>query len=807
MKTITLLIPVILAVLSAGIMPAAPQQGPQEDQHIQEFVEVINVEVIVRALRKGQPVSGLKKSDFTLFENGKQQTITSFMEVKRKIGAETGKKEKKEEKAAEEPRKKTERRIFFLYFRIAEPSPQYHDALDYFFEHVYRDGDYVLMIIDNHAYKITRHHQLAEAVKKVKTKLNQVARRVKSERDIVLKELDDLFRNFQADFRQNEMRNLPQRALIDRLISQYRSAWDQFKFKYNNIDVKTLKALAASLKDVELEKWGIVFYQHDTFPQLNPESIFTEDEDSFKYILELRKVFTVFDREMQQPIRALDFLKEIQQAFIDANTTFHLLLSSSRSSGQLESVYLKTGRIYSDWKETFRNISKSTGGKILDGKILKDSLGLAINKEDIYYRLTFAPQSYDNTTRKIGVKLDKKGTELYYNQRLLLKRSENIKLSDFSFKGSTLKFVLDRYRMFFDGTRSTGDIEVRLTAVDAKGEMSTFKQDLAPDNGRVLVSLKLDFPVGGKYTMVVEALDRQSGESAVYSQQIDVPKILKPKDLEGILVTTVHKKNPGIHGGKNKLKTILEKSAHYCEKLKKTTFYFTCKEEITDRLTRKGNTERDKLFFYDYQIIMHENGKMDERRELIGSSSPPKKKKKKQKEKEKREKEARSLLITNFYSRYSFLLPITLLARENQEKYRFQLLAKEKIEDRDTYKISVDPKTKGTGEVNHGVVWLDTGDGSVVRVELNPRSLRGIDRLQSRAGRKGTRLKLTDVHWYDVMKKGIRFPSRTEIRRVFLGKETDEPKPGRTEHALTVFSYRDYRFFNVNVAVVESGMN
>jgi len=806
MKRMIGILPVMLALLCIGILPVTATLR-QEDPQVQEFVEVVNVEVIVRALRKGKPVSGLKEFDFTLFENGKQQKITSFMEIKRKIGEgqeETG----AGKKAVEGPGKPAKRRVFFLYFRIAEPSPQYNDALDYFFEHVYRDGDYVLMIVDNQAFKVTRRLQLAETVQNVKTKLDEVARRAKSEKDILIKELDKLFRDFQADFRQNEMRKQPQRPLVDRLISRYRAAWDQYRFKYAGIDVEKIKALAASLKTVELEKWGIVFYQHDTFPLLNPESIFAEDEDSSKYIFELRKAFTAFDREMQQPIGSLEFLKDVRQAFIDANTTFHLLLSGPRSAGQLQSVYLKTARIYSDWKETFRNISKSTGGEILDGNVLKDSLGLAINKEDIYYRLTFAPQSYDNTTRKIEVKLDKKGPELYYNQRLLLHRSESIKISDFSFELPTLKFVLDRYRMFYDGTGPTGDIEIRLTAVDTGGEMSTFKRDLAPDKEKVLVSLKLDFPVGGDYTMVVEALDRQTGESAVYSRRINVPKILKPKDLEGILVKTVHKKDPGIISRKNKLKSILEKSADYCEKLKKTTFYFTCREEITDRLTRKGETERDKLFAYDYQIIMHENGKMDERRELIGTSGQGKEnKKKKQREKEKRESEARSLLITNFYSRYSFLLPITLLSRENREKYRFQLLSREKIEDCDTYKISVDPKDKGTGAVNHGLVWLDVGDGSVVKIELNPRSLRGIDRLRSRAGRKGTRLKLTDVHWYDVIKKGIRFPSRTEISRLFLATQPEDPQSTRTEHALTVFSYKNYRFFNVNVAVVESSMN
>jgi len=44
-------------------------------------VRVVNVDVIVTD-RAGNPVHGLKRSDFELFENGKPQTITNFYEVR-----------------------------------------------------------------------------------------------------------------------------------------------------------------------------------------------------------------------------------------------------------------------------------------------------------------------------------------------------------------------------------------------------------------------------------------------------------------------------------------------------------------------------------------------------------------------------------------------------------------------------------------------------------------------------------------------------------------------------------------------------
>jgi hypothetical protein len=97
------------------------------------------------------------------------------------------------------------------------------------------------------------------------------------------------------------------------------------------------------------------------------------------------------------------------------------------------------------------------------------------------------------------------------------------------------------------------------------------------------------------------------------------------------------------------------------------------------------------------------------------------------------------------------------------------------------------------------VVWVDEQDGSVVKIELDPRSLRGIDMLQEAARRKGGALKVTDIHWYEVRSNNIRFPSKTEISEIKLAAQEE------LENSRTVFTYKDYRFFKVNVNVIDTG--
>ncbi len=785
----------VIFILLPGSMLLMPKTQ-EENETQKEYVEVINVEVIVRALSKGKLVGNLKKSNFTLYENGEKQEITSFMEIRRKIGKEAT--EYKEKEISEKPGKK---RLFLLFFLAYRHVSQYQRILDSFFNRIFQEGDYALLIIENQVFKFTQREQISQTLAQVKTKLNEVSKWQKMEYELLIKRVKDLFRTLEDEFR-NEQRRFSRRGtesirkkqLVEQLKKDYKRLWEEYKYKHINLNVDKLKVLAASLKKVNFEKWGVVFYSRDTFPQFNPESFIVGKQESLKNLFELRKFFNTFSSEIKKPSSLTSTITEIQQAFIDANATFHLLLSDKSSLGQFNSQYLTVDYIYSDWQEAFRNITNSTGGEVIDNNNFERSFAQVVEKEDIYYRLTYTPQITGEKIRKIEIKTKKKRVKLMYNRQVILKKASEISIDNFSFTYPALQFTLNNYQQLYDGNRLYGDIEIKITAVDSKGEMLAFGKALEPGEEKMTVSLKMNFPRGGKYTLIIEALDKHTGRTSVFSERVNVPKT----SLDGpVLITKVHKKTKGIDK-KNKLDVILKKSAKYCEKLEKTTFYFTCKEEVADIYFIKGKKVKDDLYLHDYQILMEENGKMSEKREPVRKTSHKKKRKKKKKEDEK-------FFLTNFFSEYPFLMPVTMLARENQKNYRYQLLSKEKVGKVKTFKLSVEPKKKGVGGINHGVVWVDEKDGSVVKIELNPSSLIGIRALKATARRKGTRIRVTDIHWYDVKKNTVRFPSRTEISEINLARHGGDTKqPEEVEHSRTVFAYKNYLFFNVNVNVTDA---
>jgi VWFA-related protein len=78
----------LIALATAGGWTLLAQQDPQEQElePISNFVEsidvsIVNVEVMVSD-KKGNPIQGLTKDDFEVFDNGRPQPITNFYEVK-----------------------------------------------------------------------------------------------------------------------------------------------------------------------------------------------------------------------------------------------------------------------------------------------------------------------------------------------------------------------------------------------------------------------------------------------------------------------------------------------------------------------------------------------------------------------------------------------------------------------------------------------------------------------------------------------------------------------------------------------------
>jgi hypothetical protein len=206
------------------------------------------------------------------------------------------------------------------------------------------------------------------------------------------------------------------------------------------------------------------------------------------------------------------------------------------------------------------------------------------------------------------------------------------------------------------------------------------------------------------------------------------------------------------------LAALLDLAAGYCRGLKEEAFRFYCLERVEEKVLERNpqNMQVEKVerrWRYDYQIV-GAGGDIKEQRRLlqnaglkVGAQSVP--------------------LETRFSSRYSVFMPVTLLALENQMKYRYKLVERGKLKKRRCAVVEVLPRDPESGEIAQGKAWIDEADGSVLKIEMSPRGVAGIQALQEAAGKMSARLVLAVTHWYLVRHQGLRFPSETEFAETY----------------------------------------
>jgi hypothetical protein len=410
--------------------PDKPKQS--QNTETREYVEVVNVSMVLRALKKGQPVAGLQQKDFTLYENGKPMPLTSFQEIRRKVGQHV------EEKTTPAPAAK--KRLFFLYFRVSEPDPKIQKALDYFFHQVYRDGDYALLMFASRVIPITRRYQVEPALALFNTALTRVVEKTRHEKQKLNDHLEQLVREFLEENRKNSGALMEQN--ISALVSNFKNAWRVYK--QNNIFLagEKLKAIADSLKKVDLEKWGFVFYQQDSFPYLNLRSIPGLSDTPHGRSGRLRRELEQIAPRMSQAQQSLQSIKNFKQAFIEANATFHLLLSNPTSMGKLGTLYLEQKIAHTDWQQAFRGISETTGGGIIEDNNVQKSLAKAVEREDVFYRLTYAPAVGGDERRNIRFRTKLPGIKLQHHRKVTVSPVDKIAIDQFSFSHPLLEFTL-----------------------------------------------------------------------------------------------------------------------------------------------------------------------------------------------------------------------------------------------------------------------------------------------------------------------------------------------------------------------------
>jgi hypothetical protein len=758
------------------------QEAPQK-----EYVEVVNAEMILRVLQDGAPVGGLKKSDFSLYEDGEKGEINGFLEVRRRIAADG---------TANRPPRPP--RLYLLFFWVGNPAADVEGALDKFFSAAYREGDRVILSTPARQFEILSGRDKERIRNEFLEQWRQDVKRRLMDR---LQFVNDLNRLIETQV--IGLIGKPAGAQMKSLESfaiQYAWAIKEFQLRELTPDLNALEAMARSLLAVQNEKFALVFFQRDSLPLLDSERV--GDHCLLNGIRQpaidaLKEAMTKIETQAKSIFDLRDLSAALRALFIQANTQFHLLfLAPDRGDSQglagLGPAFTKAEEVFSGWDLVMRQISESTGGLTLAGDRMADVLDQVVSFEDIYYHVTYVPREGGRNLRRIDVRVKRPGVKVVYGRTLELKALPRVKIADVTAAGGVIRIALtDFYAIPRNGV-PTGFVDVTVTGRRAGREPSRLLLSQARETSGAL-ELPLELAKPGEWDIEVRVVDQFTGKedvkAATWSIAAAVPAAISEADPDPALIP------------------VLARAAAYAERLKREAFHFICREDVSQEVfaidEHSVRTRVSRHYWkYDYQII-GQDGAITERRVLL--------------EKDRRKmRQEQACLETAFRSHFSFYMPVTLLAAEKQPLYRYRLLDKKKSGRETIWHVAATPLDRSR-PVPWGEVWVSEEDGAVWKVQIEEVSIVGFDKLVAGAKRKdGFVPAITTLHEYGVIRGAVRFPSRTifieryrsddEVPKTWGGMAVKRMAPGRFsfERSRTYFEYKGHRFFQVETRVEET---
>lgn len=535
MKRVIILAAVIILALS--ISP-----GQETDKKIEEYVDVVHAEILLRAIRDGKTVGGLTEKDLTLYENGKKVKITSMVEIKRKmkiqkLGLET------QEEMIRKPR------FFILYFWITSPRNNVSEALDYFFSDVFQQEDQVILAVRDQAFRINDSEDIAAVRKDFQSYIDGITADMTEDIKALSRRLETMsqeirtliFRLESGDTRPEVIEELSHKKMELVLEAKYVSK--HFKYKYFTMNDKKLRDLSESIKGINLEKWGIMFFQPPTYPFVdvnnyyikkilsmfstseNPGSSHSGDSEGVSggedSILGMDREELML--EMGKPQNLLG-IRKIRQAFFEADATFHMVQLDADTVTESSQEFVKRYHLGNKWETAFKEIVKVTGGNVQRGNNLLEAMNKIAEREDIHYILTYLPGKTDNPKRRLTFKSREKGIKLYHHKRINININREITVEKITYRFPVLGFKLSGFRMKWEENRLLGRVRLRVTAVDSENRMENFEREFALNLEEVDVSFTLHLVHGEKYEIIVDVLDMNTRKRRVARSHIEVPQ-------------------------------------------------------------------------------------------------------------------------------------------------------------------------------------------------------------------------------------------------------------------------------------------
>jgi hypothetical protein len=695
-----------------------------------EYVQVLNIEMLVRVMKDGRPLAGLKKGDFTLLENGRKQDINGFVEVHRSIAPA----EAKEKPPAGE--KQRPGRLFLLFFWINESAVKVDEALDYFFKDIYRQGDRVILADQRQLLEINSGTEKQAKVKDFKAGLLSFCREQAGLKDGIKLNLESILEEF------GFCMEVGTQPLIckNKLKVRYAQLLKEYRMEKQAPNSSRLEAMSQSLEVIDADKWALVFFQHDFLPLFDIEQLKLEG-GRFHLDKEMIDEIERMNRDLFFPMEALRLADSLRTRFIQANAQFYLMLLDSRLapiSMDAASQYTVVNPfpVFSSWEDAFRQITAATGGEIMDGNRMKEALAEVANREDVYYVLTYAPDQGKRRERRVDLSVKRDGVKVIHGRRVEMESLPQVKLATIEPIPGKVMLGLEDLYMIGQGEQRSGLVRVTLSAASEGEKPQILVQDMeVATTGSVEIPIKDLEP--GRYRLAVRGVDRLTGLEARDESVLD------------------------ILGGEMPVETmaLLKLAADYSERLRHAAFRFICQETVSEDVLVRDTVDRSSYkrlrtsWLYDYQVVVR-HGRVSESRVLLRKNK-------------KKARVENASLETRFRSLYSVFLPATLFAADKQSAFFYRLEKHEKMYGRQVARLAMAPRP-GFEDHGAGTAWVDEKTGAVLKIELSQRAIKGIEAVEKKAQKSGARLLVSDVHDYGVERDGIWLPSSTTISEYYV---------------------------------------
>jgi hypothetical protein len=485
-------------------------------------VTVTAVEIPVRILQKGLVVKGLTRQDFEIYENDIQQEITDFEVISRKISA-----------PVEKRRAKSMKRTFILIFNVFDYSDAVGEGIDYFFLHIFRPGDQILIITEGTILNIEKGKNLSEVMQSLKETLKRYKAISTGQ---ILKAYKDL--DFEGDRLLASLRALNSGAMgsgwaqdVIRFYRNYERIWMEYRRQFIAPEIGLYRSLIRRVKNLEGEKWALCFQQREMFPKLRSmgpldyeirQAIDTPSDD--QTVTTLQQVVRSKQMELNKlfDVSGVIPAEALKNLFLEANISFHLILF--KSSRTMISKDFQLEDVNQDHEDCFRQISQATGGSTVFSNRIIEAVQEASESEDYHYLLVYSPKGKpEDEERNIEVRVKNRGAEVIHLKRIPEAATPPISLFNVKTRRKSLSFSFTNYQRVRAEGKTTGYANVKVTLFDEQSN-KIFDEEkvLSLNKKETHISLNISQMEFGNYFVIIQVIDRITNEIDIYSSYIKI---------------------------------------------------------------------------------------------------------------------------------------------------------------------------------------------------------------------------------------------------------------------------------------------